>query len=243
MYSCEFASKSPAAPGEFVPDPALQSPRSFRRSAAQADAGEAADSQRQVSARPPSLQEAVRIAYEEGLAAGRDELPWEEAEALKSAAEALRNAARELAELRSSYLRSQRRGVIALAVCIAGRLVEREIAVDVGTLSNVIERALQLVPEEGPIEVRISARDHETVQRGLAPEIETLATRHGLHLTADSELAQADVQVLVEATLVDARIEQMLCRVRDELLPLVGLDPDTGDHAEQASASVREDCP
>lgn len=202
---------SPAARARFVADRTPAGAEAFRPAGLAGDAAAA-------ESREPDAAERVREAYEKGLAAGRAELPWREAEAVRSAASALEEAARGLAALRRSYLVEQRRALVDLALAVAEHVLGRVVAADLDALASVVECVLAELPEAAPVELRFSTRDHETLAAGLAPALSALAEEHGIAVTADARLAPGDVRARARDTEVDARLRTLLRRLREELL-------------------------
>lgn len=169
---------------------------------------------------PPDPEELTRRAYEEGYAAGQQALPWREAEALESAGRALAGAARELEELRRTYLLEHRRAILELATAIAERLVAHELRVNEAALQAWIERALARAAGEGPLELRVAPRDLETVERGLGARIGALPGALRLH--ADAELSPGDARVAAGPSEVDARVREVIARLREALEESLG---------------------
>lgn len=172
----------------------------------------------------PSRESERERAYAEGLAAGRAELPWQEAESLRSAAASLEEAARALGALRRTYLVTHRIALVDLAVALAERVLAREVHVDRDALAGVVERALTLLGDVDPVRVHLCAGDLEAVRAGLAPALERLATENGLTLEADPNLRPGDVRVLAGASRVDARLGECLQRLREDLVEITDSD-------------------
>ena len=164
-----------------------------------------------------SPEERERAAFEEGRAAGRAELPWAEAEALASAIDAVEQAARALASLRSSYLDLHRRALVDLALAVAERVLGREIEADGDALAGVIAQALEAAGEERPLRLRLAPGDHETLSAGHAPRLAALLEESGVAVDADPELAPGGLRLEAGRTEVDARIGEILKRVKENL--------------------------
>jgi flagellar assembly protein FliH len=169
-------------------------------------------------AAPVDLDALRAAAFEEGRAAGRAELPWHDAEALRHATSALLAAARALAALRRQYLRDQRRAVVDLAVAIAERLLRRQVAARPDALAGVVERAIEAAGPERPLRLALSPQDLASVRDGQAVELAGLASEHGIELVADPSLARGDARAFAGRAVVDARVEDTIARVREELV-------------------------
>lgn len=200
----------------FVPDPLPAGPgaRGFR------DASGGAP--RDAAPAEESPEERTQRAYERGLAEGRAALPWNEAEALRTATAALEEAARAFHDLRRSYLLAQRRAVLDLALAVAERILARELRVNEEALLVVVARALEHMGAEGGVEIRVAPGDRETLQRGLARELAAFAEAAEIHVVADPSLAPGTLRVSGEASEVDLRLGSILERLREELDEALG---------------------
>ncbi len=211
-----------ARDARFVPDSAPARGHRFdpadARPEAAATAAEGVASGAAPSASSADLdpEDALRRAFEEGRAAGRDELPWREAEALRSSAAALGAAAEALERDRASYLAAHRHEAVELAVAIAERIAGRALHTDAAALGSLIERAAERVGgEAGPVRVRLSARDRETLAAGEGDE--RLVGGAPVAFETDPDLTPGDVRVEAGAARVDARLSELLRRVREAL--------------------------
>jgi len=200
-------------------EPEAWPPRPARAEPAPAEAPEPA-------AAPPAppLEEQLAQAREEGRAEGRAELPWQEAEALGRAVAALEQAGAALGELRRGYLRSQRRALVELALAVAGRLVRRELSSDPEALAGAVERALEELDPDGeePVSLHLAPAERTLLERD--PAIwERLTGVHGLRVEEDERLEAGDVRLRAGRSQVDARVDELLRRVREALAELVDL--------------------
>ncbi len=183
---------------------------------------------RRVGADPIDCEESRRLtpeqihdqAYAEGLEVGRAELPWSEAEELRSVIDALEKAGKELVSIRRDYLREERVVAVEVALAIAERLVRRHVEADLDALASVVERAAAALPESGALQLELSADDHAALMRGHAPDLEAWSLKTGVTVELGAELGRADVRVTAERGDVDARVESLLSRVREELAEL-----------------------
>jgi flagellar assembly protein FliH len=210
---------APVRAAQFVELPLAES-RRFEPAApgaAAAPAGAAAEPH----APAVDLEELRRAAFEEGRAAGRAELPWQDADALRAALGSLEEAARALDATRRGYLRAQRRALVELAIAVAERVLARAVAADPDALVLLVARALDLLGEEEPLRVRLCAAHVETCAQGLAPELARLVEERGVALEPDRELSPGDVRVQAGRCQVDARLGECLRRVREDLGELI----------------------
>ena len=213
----------PLAAREFVADPLPRPADGFRRDR---EAESFADVD--VLEEPhPDPDELLRESYERGREAGRGELPWQEAEQLESARLALEQAVRALDDERRADLRAQREMVIELALAVARRILEREVAARLDDLEPLLERAIPLLAQAGPIVLFLAPGDLETLRSGGAPAIEELAGRALEGVVADEELRPGDARLSAGNAGVDARVHTILAQFRAELRGLVNLEEES----------------
>jgi flagellar assembly protein FliH len=207
-------------PREFVANPLPRPAPGFRGSRSEKQSPEATSAE----AAAPEPEELLRQTYERGREAGRAELPWREAEALQSARAALEKAARALGDERRETLRAQRETVIELALAVAGRILEREVAARLDALEPLLERALTLLADKAPLVLYLAPRDLETLRAGGAPAIEALADGVLEKIDADPELLPGNARLAAGSAGVDASIHTILAQFRSELSGLIGLE-------------------
>jgi flagellar assembly protein FliH len=210
----------PLAARKFVANPLPRSAQGFCKGHAEAGVGESGVPEE--TAR--DTDELLRESYELGREAGRAELPWREAEALRSAQAALEQAVRALEDERFATLRAQRETVIELALAVARRILEREVAARLDDIEPVLERALPLLAEAGPVVLHLAPGDLETLRAGGAPALERLAGRALAGIEADEDLRPGDARLSAGSSSVDARIDTILERFRAEMLGMVNLE-------------------
>ena len=184
--------------------------------------GEEAGFTSQRAAVASSLEEQLAAAFEEGRQAGRAELPWDEAERLRSSVDALATAGEALASIQRDGLRSQRVAIVDLALVIARHLLEREIEADPDALAAQLADALDLLQGHAPPTVHLSPADHATLSTGGATLLERLAGDWGATLVADEELAPGQARVEGGESLIEIELERALARIREELLTTSG---------------------
>ncbi len=210
----------PLAARRFVTNPLPRPAHGFRED----HAGLRAAESRLPEETPRDPDELLRESYERGREAGRAELPWQEAEALQSVQLALERAVRALEDERSATLRAQRETVIELALAVARRILEREVAARLDDIEPLLERALPLLAQAGPVVLYLAPGDLETLRAGGAPALERLAGRALAGIEADEELRPGDARLSAGSAGVDARIETILEQFRAEMRGLARLE-------------------
>lgn len=169
-----------------------------------------------------SLEEQLAAAFEEGRQAGSAELPWDDANRLRSSAEAMASAAASLDAIQRDGLRSQRTAIVDLALAIASHLLAREIEGDPDALAAQLMDALELLQGHSPATVHLSSADYEILRAGGAPTLERLAGDWGATLVANDELAPGQARVEGGESLLEIEIDRALARIREELLATNG---------------------
>lgn len=168
--------------------------------------------------RPATDVESIRReAYEAGRAAGRAELPWSEAEALRTALAALEDTLRSLTALRRGYLVDNRMAVVDLAFAIAEQVLGRAVRTRRDTIVELLARALPLAGDADVIHVHLATSDLEALRSGEAPALTRFVEEHGLTTEADDALSPGESRILAGRTRVDARLGEVLRRLREDI--------------------------
>jgi flagellar biosynthesis/type III secretory pathway protein FliH len=115
------------------------------------------------------VEEARSRAYEQGL---RDGIA-RKGEEVRQALLAFQRSVDELLNVRSEQMRVLGHYVNALAVAVAQKIVQREVATDASIVQALVTRGLELIPANTSIEVRMNAQDLEAIRA----EIEETARR------------------------------------------------------------------
>jgi hypothetical protein len=125
-------------------------------------------------------------------------------------------------QLREQQREEHRRwlwGALDVSVALAERVLERELSIDPAALHPLLERALELIGEDEPIEVALAPAGLESLGGALNETIEGLRERCGVSLLSDSRLAAGEARVSSGASRVELRVETLLSMLRDELVP------------------------
>jgi flagellar biosynthesis/type III secretory pathway protein FliH len=140
-------------------------------------------------------------------------------EALSQAVRALESA---IEESRRAQLEERRRwlwGALEIALALARRVLERELAIDPAALRPLIERALELLADSGPVEVALAPASLAVLESDLArPE----GGPHGgsqLRFRADPNRGAGEARVRAESARVEVRLDSLLEMLRQELVP------------------------
>jgi flagellar assembly protein FliH len=158
---------------------------------------------------PPAPAPPRDASYESGHADGLRAGASAATEQLRPALLALHGAVRALDERRAEILGDRTRDVQALALAVARRIVQHEVKTDAALLSEWIARALELLPHDLHIEVRLHPADLEvigTAREGVVPADSGVTLRW----IADASIDRAGFVVQSPQRLVDGRLDVAL---------------------------------
>jgi flagellar biosynthesis/type III secretory pathway protein FliH len=204
---------------EFVPEsvllwipPLLEPWEGERRSTATPPAVETAWKPAELDPRPaapPPPKNDVDEAFQRGFADGvRDGASRAESR-IAPALATLQAVAERVESDRERHARDRARDVQALALAVARKLTMRAAADDPGVVTELVQRALELMPADQPIEVRLSLADLEA----MSGSIERLSANGGpglLRWIADPELGRGSFVLECPTRLVDGRLDVAL---------------------------------
>jgi len=149
----------PSLPGDAAPGDPGGSPFGRREDGTlelpALDAASALDPRGAVAPRRTEADEC----YDRGFAEGLREGTARSEQRLRSALETLGRVGEYLHTAQSAFVRDRARDLHGLALAIARKLVQREVTADPALLRELVERALELVPLEPQLEVRLHPDD------------------------------------------------------------------------------------
>ena len=192
--------------------------------------------------------EAAYAGYEEGRRRARLEAERERALEREAAANALQHA---LDALSSAVDAARRAYADALGeleprlVAFAARLVEEILGYELAIAENpghhAVSRALQLLPVDGAVVVRLNPEEVRTL-------LAHVPTERELRVQPDPTIRRGGCVLEIGATLIDARIESAIERVRNVLEQAVlapptarGEDEDSEEHIPAAHMTALAD--
>lgn len=156
-------------------------------------------------------QEILAAAREQGFEAGRRQALEQVGAELRSAAEALREAAARLAETRGRLRDEVAATLPAAAVAVAERVLRRELAQRPEVLVHVVREAILAVLPAGRVEVRVHPDDLAVVERHRDQLAEALGGAE-MRLEAAASVGRGGCFVETEALTLAAGIPQLLER-------------------------------
>lgn len=172
-------------------------------------------------------QEGERAGHEAGLERGRAEAMEQVlSEALEPHRELLEQLGpawveqvARFGEERERLMEDARRELLAFALEIARRVVQRTIEVDETICIDQVGEALALLGRPGSLRLSISPDDREVLERALPGLLEKAHMTEGIELVESDEVSRGGCMVTTVEGTVDARIETQIARITETLLP------------------------
>jgi flagellar biosynthesis/type III secretory pathway protein FliH len=166
----------------------------------------------QVSVGPDEVQ----AAYNRGFSEGREQGIAEGYEKMLPALETLSGLTEALEQTHADFRLDLERGLHALAIAIARQLIQREVAADPSIVSDLIERALELVPHDLTLEVRLNPTDLEVLQARL-DQLEIAGRPLNVQWIEDSSLERGSFLLETPLRVVDGRTDDALQNLYERL--------------------------
>jgi flagellar assembly protein FliH len=166
----------------------------------------------------PAAEPLFDAAYEQGFADGRRQGEADARRELAQAAAALRGAAQELAARQAEFARDRERNLQGMALIVAHKLFEREVTADPAILQHLLARALELLPEEETIALRLHPADLQHARAALERE-ESGSPPSAVRLKwiPDSELARGSFVLETPLRVIDGRTDTALRQLYERL--------------------------
>jgi flagellar biosynthesis/type III secretory pathway protein FliH len=162
------------------------------------------------------VQDETRQAYERGLADGLAEGAVHTRQELRPALRALGRLAEVLQAERANFARTRERNLQAIALAVAGKLVQRELAADPALVRDLLQRALDLLPLDTTLEVRLNPDDLALVE-DLRDDRGGAAPARTIQWVADPALERGAFMLESPQRMVDGRLDVALRNLYDRL--------------------------
>lgn len=159
---------------------------------------------------------AVDAAYAQGVADGRAEVLAELGADGALACRALAGAAEALVELRAALASEVEEQLLALAVAVAERLLQREVATEPAVVRDLVQRALNVLPLDVGLEIRLHPADLAALEGHLdlhGPGGRPLDVRY----RADAGVERGGYVIETPQRVVDGRVEPALLALYERL--------------------------
>jgi flagellar assembly protein FliH len=150
------------------------------------------------------VREAREAGHREGEAAGRAQATA----ALQPVLDELARSIQEVAGLRPQLIRDAAADLVGLSLGIARRILHRELSVDPAALDGLVSGALQKLPGQEIVRVRV----HPELETGVRQALDREG-RAGLPLIADGTLERGAVLVETTRGKLDVSLETQLAEI------------------------------
>lgn len=191
------------------------------------------DARREAEARArleAMLAEARQAAHAAGFEAGRHAGFLEASGAMEEGLALLRTAAEHVVAARVQALLAAEGDAVALAIEVAGRIVQRAAESDRELAVTVVREALRRVADRSRLTIRVNSEDLALVSSHRTEWVELLGSSGVVDVVADRRVPRGSAEVISPSGIVDARLPAMLDEARrladsplrptDEDLPL-----------------------
>jgi flagellar assembly protein FliH len=163
--------------------------------------------------------EGEQAGRESGEAEGRREAVEAVSAELAGLEAAWTEALRTWSSRREADLSAAQQDVVALAVAIAGRIVQREIQADPEVATRQVAAALAMLSDVRDARVFVHPEDRQAVAEALPGLVQALASTAHVELREDSSLGRGGVVVRSGEGVIDARIDLQIRRIAEALAP------------------------
>jgi flagellar assembly protein FliH len=155
-------------------------------------------------------------AYSRGLEQGRRAAQEECDRRTLAARQALAGAAESLQAVRAAFASEAEESVYALATALAQQIVQREIASDPSIVRDLVRQAIQVLPLEGTLEIRL----HPSDLSALGGELDLYAPggrKLDLRWVAEPGIERGGYLIETPQRVVDGRIDPVLVAMYQRL--------------------------
>ncbi len=128
---------------------------------------------------------------------------------------------REAALFRERILGRMEPQVVELAVCVAEKLVGRQLTIEPETIVTIVREALRLLNEAGEILIRLHPGDLPLCQASLADLQAEVREKSTLNLFADPEMPAGNCRVETNGALIECMLDERFAALRAALTDVV----------------------
>lgn len=158
----------------------------------------------------------VEEAHARGIEEGRGTAAAEADRRILGACQALAGAAESLQAVRAAFASEAEESLYALATALAHQIVQRELATDPTIVRDLVRRAIDVLPLEGPLEIRLNPAD----LTALGPELDLYAPggrKLDLRWVAEASIERGGYLIETSQRVVDGRIDPVLRAMYEKL--------------------------
>ena len=139
------------------------------------------------------------------------------AQQMKTLTPALRAAVEQISEAKQDWLRHWEQSAVDLAVAIAERLVQGELARRPEIALDWIRQSLELAAGSGEVAIHLHPGDHHTIQRQVEQLAAAFCPLATVRIVADEAISPGGCQIVTEFGSLDGQLEAQLERIKQEL--------------------------
>lgn len=158
----------------------------------------------------------IQRAYERGFAEGREQGIAEGYERIVPTIEVLSGLTQTLEQTHADFSLDLERSLHALAIAVAKHIIQRELSLDPTIVTGLVQQALDLVPRDVTLEVRLNPDDLERLQDQLH-QVEAGGRPLHIQWLGDSALEPGGFLVETPLRVVDGRIDEALRALYERL--------------------------
>ena len=148
--------------------------------------------------------------YQEGLKKGEEEF----SKIIASFA----NVISDIKSQKETFIEDMQPKLLNFALKFAEIVTKRELERNDDTIINILKEALQYIILDGNIIVKVSISDIEKVEEYVNHNIELLGKNISINVIGDESLSKGSVMVIGPTGEVDARVDEMIKRVKESLI-------------------------
>jgi flagellar assembly protein FliH len=162
-----------------------------------------------------------RRAEAEGRRAGEARIAelveTESAERLATLLPALRQAVRQLEDVRQEWLARWEQSAVRVASAIAARVIRRELAIQPEIPLALIREALDLAAGSPQVRIHVNPADHARLGRHVEMLVAEFSTLSAAEIVPDAMVTPGGCRVETRFGVIDQQVESQLARIEEEL--------------------------
>jgi flagellar assembly protein FliH len=139
------------------------------------------------------------------------------AQQMKTLTPALQSAVRQVEDSKQAWLRQWESAAVELALAIAKRLVQGELARRPEISLQWIRESLELAAGSGDVTIRLNPADEQTLRRQVEQLAGAFAPLATVKVVADDAISPGGCRLNTEFGTIDKQLETQLDRIKEEL--------------------------
>ncbi len=169
------------------------------------------------------VEERIKIAekkaYDKGFSEGVTKGIDREKRELFLAAESVAKLIRELKVLKEEFSEGFEKEIIDLVFSIAGRVIHKEVGADREVVLSVLKDAMKNIQERDNVSIRLNPEDHRYITEAKPDFLDSFGD---ILIEKDEKIGQGGAVIETHSGIVDARLDQQLDKIRDQMSEIGG---------------------